>query len=300
MPVNLGYCCINMTLKKEKNVTTNRGMTQKTFREKGLSYVSELVVKNVDDLIQILKWNANNNITNFRISSDILPWGTEYQIENLPDHNKILNKLREAGRIARDTGQRISMHPSHFVKLASLKETVVENSVKDLELHSKIFDYMDLPTSTQAPINIHVGMNYSKEVVDRWISSYNMLSKNCKSRLVIENDDKANAFSIKQLYEEIHLKTKTPITFDYFHHSFHTDALSEREAAHLSASTWPNGIKPLFHYSESKNKNENLAGNPRAHADYVYNIIDDFGLDIDVDLEAKAKERALIHYRGLL
>jgi len=56
----------------------------------------------------------------------------------------------------------------------------------------------------------------------------------------------------------------------------------------------------LFHYSESKNINENVKGNPRAHADYVFTVIDDFGLTIDVDLEAKAKELALFKYRELV
>jgi UV DNA damage repair endonuclease len=52
----------------------------------------------------------------------------------------------------------------------------------------------------------------------------------------------------------------------------------------------------LFHYSESKNLNENVTGNPRAHADYVFNKINDFGLTIDIDLEAKAKELAVLDY----
>jgi len=55
----------------------------------------------------------------------------------------------------------------------------------------------------------------------------------------------------------------------------------------------------LFHYSESKNLNENVSGNPRAHANYVFNKIDDFGLTFDVDLEAKAKELALFKYKEL-
>jgi hypothetical protein len=60
-------------------------------------------------------------------------------------------------------------------------------------------------------------------------------------------------------------------------------------------------VTPLFHYSESKNLNENVYGNPRAHADYVYNKIDDYGLTIDVDLELKrTKELALFKYWELV
>jgi hypothetical protein len=55
----------------------------------------------------------------------------------------------------------------------------------------------------------------------------------------------------------------------------------------------------LFHYSESKNLNENVTGNPRAHSDYALLTLDDYGLNIDVDLEAKAKEFSLIKYREM-
>jgi len=34
----------------------------------------------------------------------------------------------------------------------------------------------------------------------------------------------------------------------------------------------------------------------RAHADYIYEPIDDYGLSLDIELEAKAKERAVQKY----
>ena len=36
--------------------------------------------------------------------------------------------------------------------------------------------------------------------------------------------------------------------------------------------------------------------NKRAHADYIYEEINDYGLDLDIELEAKAKELALLQY----
>jgi UV DNA damage endonuclease len=298
MPHQVGYCCINLTLGKKK-ISTNRTMRKATFEQRGLRYVSELVLQNVKDLLTIIQWNAQNNVKVFRISSDIFPWGTEYNLEDLPNFTEIYQYLIMAGAYANRSGQRISAHPDHFVKLGSKKDGVIVNSIKDLELHSKIFDLMGLETNHYNPLNIHVGMNYDADTVERWIDSYHRLSDNCKSRLVVENDDKASAFSVKQLFNDIYSRIGIPITFDYFHHEFHPDGLSSEEAAKLAASTWGN-ITPLFHYSESKNLNENVYGNPRAHADYVYNKIDDYGLTIDIDLEAKAKELALFKYRSLV
>ena len=299
MPINVGYCCINNTLNK-RGITTGRAMRKATFEAKGLKYASELALANANDLLTILKWNADNGVKVFRMGSGIFPWGTEYKETHLPDYFAIVSKLKECGDFAKDTGQRITAHPDHFVKLGSDKEKVVLNSIKDLELHSMIFDYMVLETSPYNAINIHVGMNFSEETAQRWIDNFRRLSPNLQARMVVENDDKESAFSIVQLFTYLHSELGIPLTFDYFHHQFHPDGLTTQDAAELASSTWPEGITPLFHYSESKNINENVTGNPRAHADYVFSRIDDFGLTIDVDLEAKAKELALFKYRELL
>lgn len=298
MPHTAGYCCINIGLQKQK-ITTSRGMIQRTFKERGLKYASELAITNSENLIKILKWNADNNIKVFRMGSGIFPWGSEYKLTSLPDYFEIVSNLKKAGDVAKNTGQRITAHPDHFVKLASIKPKVVENSIKDLELHSEIFDYMGLSATPYNALNIHVGMNCTEDVVNRWITQYNNLSSNCRARLVVENDDKQAGFSVLQLYTYLYAQLNIPITFDYFHHTFHSDGLSSEEAANLAAMTWPAGITPLFHYSESKNINENVRGNPRAHADYVFNKIDDYGLTFDVDLEAKMKEKALFKYWSL-
>jgi UV DNA damage endonuclease len=299
MPHQVGYCCINTTLQKQEKITTSRGMIKRTFMKEGTPRASMLALQNAKDLVKIIEWNAIHDINVFRMSSGIFPWGTEYDLQKLPDYQKIADTLRIAGFLAMKYGQRITAHPDHFVKLASAKPHVVDNSIKDLELHSTVFDMMFGNATHHNAINIHVGMNFSNEVADRWITAYNRLSANLKARLVVENDDKSSGFSVRQLYETLHNRINIPVTFDYFHHQFHNDNLSTEEAARLAASTWPTGITPLFHYSESKNINENVSGNPRAHSDYVFSKIDDFGLTIDVDLEAKSKELALFRYREI-
>lgn len=297
MSHNVGYCCINLTLQKSDNITTNRDMIQRTFLERGVSYASELALQNSRDLIKILEWNAANNIKVFRVSSGIFPWNAKYELTDLPDYDAIAHNLKLAGDVALKTGQRLSAHPDHFVKLGSEKPTVVDNSIHDLEHHSAVFDLMGLPASHYAPLNIHVGMNFSTDTVNRWLAAYDRLSDNCKKRLVVENDDKSSAFSVRQLYYHLYNAIHIPITFDYFHHQFHDDGWIEKDALITAAFTWD--VKPLFHYSESKNLNENVSGNPRAHADYVFSRINDYGMNIDVDLEAKAKELALFKYRSL-
>jgi UV DNA damage endonuclease len=299
MPHRIGYCCINLTLGKQK-IMTSRGMIQRTFKEKGIRYASVLALRNVQDLIKILEWNATHDIQVFRVGSGIFPWASEYKLEQLPDYQEIRSTLETAGKIARHTNQRLSAHPDHFVKLASNNPRVVDNSIKELEHHSELFDLMELDTSSYNPLNIHVGMNRTPETSQRWIRAYERLSAHCKKRLVVENDDKLGGYSTLNLFTDLYAQLGIPITFDYFHHTFHTSDLLTHHAAALAAGTWPENITPLFHYSESKNLNENVTGNPRAHSDYAFVKIDDFGLTIDVDLECKKKELALFKYKELL
>ena len=297
MPHQVGYCCINVTLGKQK-ITTGRTMRQASFQQDtGLVRTSALALQNVKDLITILQWNVENNVHVFRIGSNLFPWNSEYLIDDLPDMVEILDAFKEAGNIIRDSGQRVSFHPDHFVKLGTTKDNVARRSIHDLDHHNDVMTMLQLPANHYYPLNIHVGMNFTLEVVDRFIDRFQMLKDDTKKRLVVENDDKANSFSVKQLFDHIYMKINTPITFDYFHHTFHPDGLTSHRAAHLASTTWD--CTPLFHYSESKNLNEGVSGNPRAHSDYALNRIDDYHLNIDIDLETKAKELAWLKYQEM-
>ena len=88
--MKLGYCCINMSNPKLK---VNRGMVKKTFTDKGLVYAGELAEKNILDLYEIIKWNVKNNIFLYRMSSDMFPWMSEYELVELPNFKKIKSIL---------------------------------------------------------------------------------------------------------------------------------------------------------------------------------------------------------------
>jgi UV DNA damage endonuclease len=298
--MNLGYACINMTLGAQTpRITTNRSMVKKTFNERGINYASELALENVRDLFEIIKWNVKNNIKLFRISSDIFPWGSEYNLEDLPDYNKISNILKGCGTYAKENGLRIGSHPGPFNVLTSPNANVVENTFKDLELHGKVFDLLGLELSPYNKINIHCNGVYGDKIsaMDRFITNFKKLPENVKKRLTVENDDKASMYSVKDLMY-IHNAIKIPIVFDYHHHQFCTGGLSEEEALNLATTTWPDGITPVVHYSESKalHESDNKL-KPQAHSDYINSLPNTYELDVDIMLECKAKELALLDIR---
>ena len=299
--MKLGYACINSTLQAAEGITTNRGMRQKTFNEKGLDYVSELALQNCKDLVNIVKWNEKMDIKLFRMSSDIFPWMTFYDFTDLPDYNEIVSLLKEVGQLADEYSQRLTFHPSHFNALGSPNPIVVEKAIKELNKHGEIMDIMGLSATVYNKINIHVGGAYGDKeaTLKRWINSYYLLDDSTQKRLTIENDDKANMYSVKELYKGISKQCGVPIVFDYYHHKFCTGGLTEQEALTLAVSTWPKDIIPCCHYSESRRK-EHLDESIRAqaHSDLITDTIQAYGLDIDVVVEAKHKELAVLNYKN--
>jgi UV DNA damage endonuclease len=274
----------------EQGINTNKGMVRRTFLEKGTRYASQLALQNVQALLKIVEWNAQHGISVFRVTSDLFPWATEYKLKELPDFAEIRSVLEAVGKHQ----LRISAHPGPFNKLAGTGDTLA-NTIKDLEIHSEIFDLMGLPATHWHKINIHVGGAYGDkiETLKRFAQNFKLLSKNLKGRLSVENDDKPGLFTVTDLmpvYEE----TGVPLVFDYFHHKLHPGALNEEEAFTGAYKTWD--MKPVFHYSSSRKENEDATSKKEAHADWIYEPINSYGKEVDIVLEAKMKELSVSRY----
>jgi len=296
---NFGYCCINMTLQKQKGITIGRGMIKRTFEQKGIAYASELALQNIRDLIEIIKWNNQNGIKLYRMSSDMIPWMSEYNLSDLPDYVKISNLLKGAGKIAMDEGQRLTFHPGHFCVIASENQEVVKRSIKELNQHGEIMDLIGLPRTPYSAINIHINTTAGgkTQAMSRFIDAFYGLDQSVRDRLTVENDDKKNQYSVSDLVYGISNITGIPIVFDFHHHWCYDDPMPIKDAIELASRTWNQlGIRQLVHYSSCKKIYEDSSVVNRAHADYIYNKIDTFDFPLDVDIEAKAKELALIEY----
>jgi UV DNA damage endonuclease len=272
---------------KNDRITTNRTMIKRTFQEKGIEYASSLALLNILDLQKVLEWNVQHGINFFRLSSNVFPWASEYQLHDMPDYEAIYEACERSGNYIRQHGIRITSHPGPFNKLASPKERVFENTKRDLEIHGEFFDMLGLPRDHYAKINIHVGAAYGNKPValDTFARNFERLPVSVTSRLTVENDDRQSLYSTQELYDGI--------VFDYHHHGFCTGDLTEKQALELAISTWGD-IKPVVHYSESRAEEKKDAKiRPHAHSDYVNGPVDDYGYDLDVMIEAKAKELAL-------
>lgn len=325
--IRYGYACINMQL-SSNNIRTGRTMIDRKFKLGGMQLASDISLANAKDLLTILKWNEQNGIRLFRIGSEIFPRWNHYRLEDLPDIDAIAYHLRAAGDYARAHGHRLTTHPGPFHILGSPDAVVVDNSIVGLERHSEMFDLMGYAPSFDNLINIHIGATYNDKpgTIARWLQNYDRLSDSLKARLVLENDDKASMYSVRDLYNMVHSQIAIPITFDYWHHTFNTGDLSEQEAFFMARETWQrHGVTQCTHYSESRRREqqrliesicdkhnipfEDLPKWPTfnkiytefskikapAHADYILDLPNTYGVaDLDIEVEAKAKEQALI------
>jgi UV DNA damage endonuclease len=295
-----GLCCLSLKLKEQG--FCHQTMTYKRFsslpREEALEILGNRIYNNLVVTDKTIEFCAENNYV-YRVSSDIFPLITfdeaNIDLEDLPNYDLIQSEFDNIEKTISRTGVRVSAHPSEFNVLASTNQKAVEKTITELNFYSSFFDRIGLEANYNNPMNLHVHNKNGthSEIIDRFMQNFNRLDHNCRARLVIENDDKLNCWSVNELVNIFHPQTKIPITFDYLHHKCHPDNLDEETALRMCYNTW-HGYRPLFHYSESAPGN-----NPRKHADYAVNSIDTYGLEFDLDFEIKEKCNAIAYYQEL-
>ena len=275
-------------------------MIQKTFKQRGINYAAELALLNVQDLYKILVWNEQNGFKFYRMSSDMFPWASEYGIYNLPNIEEVSRVLTKCGEFAKANNHRLTFHPGPFNKLTSSNERVTQNTIKDLKVHADILDLMGQSNTPYNKINIHVGATYKNKpaAIEQFLRNFELLPENVRGRFTLENDDKPSLYNVEELYNFIYKKTSIPIVFDFHHHTLNNNGMSHADALAIATTTW-GSVKPVVHYSESRSLEQNIKCPAQAHSDYVYNRIDTCGFDVDIMVEAKRKELAVLKYLNL-
>jgi UV DNA damage endonuclease len=228
----------------------------------------------------------------FRITSQILPLATHpesgYLLERLDPTGEIEATFALAGDLALSYDVRLSFHPDQFVVLNSTFEKVVQSSLGELELQSSIADLVGVET-----IVLHGGgvAGSVEDALERLRRGVERLSPAARARLALENDDRN--FTPLDL-APICRREGIPLVYDVHHHRCLPDGLSTEEATELAFETW-GGREPYAHLSSPRDGWS--SPNPRPHADYIDPA--DFpdawlGRTMTVDVEAKAKERAVV------
>jgi UV DNA damage endonuclease len=299
--IRWGLCCQFVDHDIKFRSATHRyvmGLPEGERRE----YLAQIAWDNAEALTQAVEACHRLGIGAFRINSQVLPLATHpvsgYTLGDLDDQVGLLeDAFAHVRPLAHELGVRLSFHPDQFVVLNSERPSVVEASVRELEMQAALSELVGADTLT-----LHVGgaTGGCEAAIERLRRGIDLLSPRARARLAFENDDRLFApADLLPLCAEMGVAH----VYDSHHHRCHPDGLSVEDATLRAAATWagrdpalgPFAREPYFHVSSPRDGWD--ARNPRPHADYV-DAVDVPRLwalmDLTVDVEAKEKERAVL------
>lgn len=291
MKVRLGYVALSKAL---EDVTTSSTITYTNYINKNYntSKLLEITKNNLDSLYEIIKYNVKNNFHFYRLTSKLVPLATHDKV-NFDYITPFLDKYKKIGKLINDNNIRVDTHPDQYAVLNSMDSKIVKNTVEILEYHYKIMEALGIKDKI---IILHVGSSAcgKKASITRFINNFNKLPDHIKKCIAVENDDKV--YNIKDVLELCH-KINVPMVLDYHHFICNNEKEDINDYLKEIIDTWCEKL-PKMHFSSPKSK---LKKEFRSHSDYInkecfiefINILKKQDKDIDIMLEAKAKDDAI-------
>lgn len=287
--MRFGLCCI---FSKEDITFKSRqaGYIGKFTRDEQLDLLSTTILHNATSLMLALRYCAAHDIGSFRVNSGILPLKSHpqlrYELHELPEYTLISELFAAAKAYSGSRNIRLTFHPDQFTLLSSPRVKVTHQSFAELDYHAEVAEWIGADV-----IILHGGGAYGDKpsALARVESNIAKLPKAVRTRLALENDDRV--YTPRDLLPLCE-RSGVPFVYDVHHHRCLDDELSVEEVTIRALKTW--NREPLFHLSSPKNGWQ--APNVRPHHDYI-NLTDMpavwLGLEITVEVEAKAKELAI-------
>lgn len=255
----------------------------------------------------------------YRMASAIAPYASHPHLKAFRDQpRRFAEDLAKLGDRAENLRLRLSTHPGQYTVLNSTTPAVVDAALAEIEVHTEILDAMGL--GPECVVVLHVGgISGDKQAAkDRFVRGFERLSERARRRLAIENDDRS--FGLADALQ-VSSRTGCPVVWDVLHHHcFDPDVIPDHEALRLAVATWPQGVTPKMHFSSPVTSLQvrkvkqgrrtievPMPPQLRAHADMIDPMAFSWFLghvkkdvEVDVMLEAKAKDVALIALRRQL
>jgi UV DNA damage endonuclease len=270
-------------------------------------------------LERILEYCDRNDIRMYRMATGLAPYASHPDLPQFRDQpRECAAELERVGRRARELGIRLSTHPGQYTVLNSEDERTRRLAAAELEVQAEVLDGMGLGPEAVVVLHVGGGAGGVDASLDRFERGFALLSEAARARLVVENDDRV--FGLSDVLR-LSARIGRPVVWDLLHHRCHDPVgIPDREALELALATWPGGVTPKVHYSSPKTAVEErrrkvgrrverslVLPQLRAHADLIDPIAFErflretaHGLDLDVMLEAKAKDVALLRLREQL
>ena len=296
MKIRLGYVAISNKLGKK--VTSSSTVTFSNYKkiiseEAKREKLLKTTLSNLNDLTTILKYNIENNIHFYRITSALIPLATHPEVNYYGYFEKFSKDFNYIGKLIKNSNMRVDTHPDQFNVINSTNPKVVESTKINLLNHVQIFEKIHYD---EGKMVIHVGGGAGgKEAgLQRFIDNFRTYPQCIKEKLIVENDDKI--YTAKEVLELCNT-LNIPMVLDVHHHNCNNENKSLEDLVEDIFNTWnETSLVPKIHFSSPREFT-----NDRKHADYIdakefvkfIDMVKGINRDFDVMLECKEKDLAL-------
>ena len=218
MKFRLGYVAMTLNLEdcSPSGAVTFAAYEKLSSPEAGLRKLRKAAEKNLFNTLRILRYNKALDISVYRLTSKLIPLATHPSLECWSYTEEFAENLREIGEFIKENDFRISAHPDHFTLINSPSQKVLEDSIRDLDYHVKLFEAMGLE-DYRYKLVIHVGGVYGNkpDSIRRFCENYQVLPDRIRNRLVVENDDRSyNTYDVLAICQKLGI----PMVLDVHHH----------------------------------------------------------------------------------
>lgn len=285
--MSIGYACLNIG-------TPNTNIRSVMQRNATPEKLTEVTAHNLAALERMIDYNRKNDIKLFRISSDLIPFGSSPVNElDWPEiHREAFDRI---GSKIRKSGIRVSLHPGQHTVLNSPIEDVVERAIADLIYHDKILTALGTDQTNKIVLHVRGIYGDKKEALERFEQNFRCLPETVQNRLIIENDDRL--YNIEEVLELAH-RLQIPAVYDNLHHAINPPASGGADTYWIAEAkkTWTEADgNQKIHYSQQA-----PGKRPGAHTDTIdletfltfHEHLED--KQIDIMLEVKDKNLSAI------
>ena len=324
----VGFACKWAEINKKGEIASAEGLntggtTMAWAKRNNKQMVEEKIIdvakKNILNTHALIKKVATlpPQLRMLRLTSDMLSFYTHpdylYFWQSTDVQNMLSKWFAPLGDTARANDIRVSFHPDQFVVLASDREEVVTNSIREFEYHADMARFMGYGQKFQdCKINVHISGRQGPEGIRK---AYPKLSQEARNCITIENEEMSHGLDTC-----LELSDLVPIVLDIHHHwireGVYIDIMDDNVRRVLDS--W-RGVRPTLHYSVSRE--DILVGHDtkvrpdhaqllteghnkqklRAHSDYYWNDAVNqwaasFNDQFDIMCESKAKNLASIDF----
>lgn len=290
----------------------------------GAERMQQLFMRNVEDLLNVIRWNVKHQVHFYRIPSSLAPHITNpilLRKRDRDDYQALGYSMQPAehlfqqiGQLARQHNMRLTFHPGQFVSLSSANAGIVMRSYRELYYHYLMIQMMGLDTNSVCIV--HGGGTYGDKpaAMRRWVKNFRAMPAALRNHIALENDEKSYNIS-DVLWISRHCGV--PVVFDIFHYQVY-NARNFNSSDSFDSKNQKNGETPMslpevfqgvirswgnrqvkMHIS-----NQRKSAPLGAHADYVKDIPDEllqfpktYGVDLYLMIEAKKNELAMLRLR---